>query len=157
MLNVFTVPPPVPHVSTSSRGLSAGNSIIARRSARTTAASSAGCSPRTRSPTSIAAICAGVASPAKIASNAALSSSGDGASPRVSRRTVASSGLVAGAAGLADTERFHESFGKSGVGRDERDDEPEKPDTVHVFLREHAVHRAIREVDDADQLIVIDE
>ena len=50
MLKVLIVPPPVPQVSTRSSGRSAGSSTIASRNARTTAASSAGVSPFTRSP-----------------------------------------------------------------------------------------------------------
>jgi hypothetical protein len=63
MLKVLIVPPPVPHVSTNSSGRSAGRTIIAWRSERTTAASSSDVSPFTRSPTMSAAIWTGVASP----------------------------------------------------------------------------------------------
>ena len=70
MLNVVTTPPPVPHVSTSSSGRSAGSGTITRRSARTAPVSSDDVSPRARMPMSNAPIWADVASPDITASNA---------------------------------------------------------------------------------------
>src|ERR1043166_5398478 len=154
MLNVRIVPPPVPHVSTSSSGRSAGNGTITCRIARTTAATSAGVSPLTRRPTRSAPICAGVASPAITMSNADVSSVGASGSPAVRRRMVVSSGLGAVGA-LPDTERFHQTFRQPRVRRDERDDEAEQPHAVDVLLHEHAVLRAVGEIDDAHELFVV--
>src|SRR6185437_7972173 len=153
MLKVLIEPPPVPHVSTSASGSSAGSTTIARRSDRTTAARSVDVSPRTRRATSKAATCTGVALPARIRSNAAVSSSASGASPPVRRRIVSRSGLTE----LPDTERFDETFGKPRVRGDQRDDQAEQPDAVDVLLDEYAVQRTVREVDHADQLPVIDQ
>ncbi len=50
MLKVVIVPPPVPQVSVSSPGSWAGTGIITLRRARTPPATSAGSTPRTRSP-----------------------------------------------------------------------------------------------------------
>ena len=123
---------------------SAGSTTIARRSARTTAASSAGVSPLTRSPMSSAGDLRrrGVAGEHDVERRGQLLRIG-ALRPCVSRRTVREQRVRRG---LADTERFDESFGQPRVRRDERDDEAEQPHAVDVLFDEHALHGAIREV-----------
>src|SRR6266516_4429396 len=70
MLNVVTLPPPVPHVSTRCTP-SASTRTIASRNARAAPATSSAVSPLTRRPTSRAAICTGDASPRMTTANTA--------------------------------------------------------------------------------------
>ncbi len=75
MLNVVTLPPPVPAVSTSAEGSEAGTGTIAFRSARTPPAISLAATPFALSPTSKPAIWASEAEPSMNRSKAASAAS----------------------------------------------------------------------------------
>jgi hypothetical protein len=85
MLNVVSVPPPVPHVSTSWSVSLAGTGTMARRSARTPPATTPGDSRRVLSATSSAAIWTGVALPSMTMENAASASAASSGSGPVAR------------------------------------------------------------------------
>ena len=104
MLNVLIVPPPVPQVSTSSSGRSAGRTTIACEARARPPRAPRGVSPFTRRPTSSAAICAGVASPASTMLNARVSSSGSARFAVTSDDWTVREQCVG--AGLTDTERL---------------------------------------------------
>ena len=141
---------PVPHVSTSAAGSGDGTRTIARRSAPTAPASSAGVSPLTRSPTSSAAICAGDAEPAMMSSNAAPDSTDESDCP-------AASALIACESASATPQCPREAFRQPRLRRGERAHEPEQPHALDVFLDKQPALHAIRQVHDANQLVVVDE
>src|SRR3954464_13042873 len=152
MLNVTRPPPPVPQVSTSSSGRSARSTTMTLRNARTIAASSSGLSPLTRSPMRMAAICADVASPDMMLSNARVSSSFGIASPWASRRIAVVRGFPS-----ADTEHLVQALRQPRTRRDERDHQPEQPHTFHVLFAKDAVHRPVGEVHHTNEILVVDQ
>src|SRR3954468_17801083 len=87
-------------------------------------------------------------------SKAARASSASSESPAASLRTASCSAF---AGGLADTQCLDETFRKARLRCHERDHEAEQPYAFHVFVNEDALHDAIGEVDDADELTVIHE
>src|SRR5687768_5976656 len=167
MLNVWTAPPPVPHVSTSWSGRSAGSATIAERSERATAATTSGVSPRTRSPMRSAATCAGVASPRITTSNAAVIAAAPSGCPEASRRTASRSAsppaCAGGAAGGVVMRRsrgpapdeIDEALGELCVRRHEGDHHPQQTHPLHVGVGVRAVGGSVGQVDDAHQLAVV--
>ena len=81
MLKLFEPSPPVPHVSRIGAGRLSFTGCACRRIARAAAATSDAVSPFMRSATSNPPICAGVASPRRIVSNACSISAGASSAP----------------------------------------------------------------------------
>src|SRR5687767_6318706 len=87
-------------------------------------------------------------------SNAARASSRSSDSPAASFRIASwSAELVV----LTDTQRLDEPFGKTRVRRDERDHEAQEAHALDVLVDEHTLQHAVREIHDAEKLVVIDE
>jgi len=60
-----------------------------------------------------------------------------------------------GALALADTEHLDQTLRQLCPRGNERNHEAEQPNTLYILLAEHAVHRAIRQIHHADQLVVV--
>src|SRR6185436_18644320 len=97
-LSVVTVPPPVPHVSTSRSLIPSSTPIIVARNADAAPVISSAVSPLLRRPRSSAAISGPVASPRMTTPKAAADSSADNESPAASRLRAWDRPIVSGAA-----------------------------------------------------------
>src|SRR6476661_6182484 len=148
MLNVVSVPPPVPHVSTSPSGLLAGSTTIASRSASTTPATSADVSPFTRNAMSSAATCAGVPSPRMMTLNARRSVSPSSDSRAARRRMACCNASV-------DTNDLEQPFRQRVARGDERYHESEQSHPLHILFGVDPSLRSISEIEYAHQLAVI--
>src|SRR5205809_4909841 len=95
----------------------------------------------------------GDASPLMTSSNAPRVSSFESESPAASFRIATCSAVPV----LADTQRLDQAFGQARMRGDEGDHETQQTYALHVFVDEHSLHHAIREIDDPHQLIVVHE
>src|SRR6185437_7027432 len=148
MLKVEIAPPPVPQVSTSEAGSRTGSASMARRIACAPPATSAAVSPLTRSAMRIAATCACEASPRMMTSKASAVSCMESELPAASRR-------IARRSGSADTDRLEQPFGEHRAPRDERDEQCQNAHALHVLFHVYPAQGAIREIEDAHQLVVV--